>query len=78
MKFRTLLTDPQKTTVKPIQAFHPTQTSAREWAVAMLKTAGPLAYVTLYAEIEVEVFQWKIPAPAQPAPVAAPETLEAS
>lgn len=71
MRYKTVLTDPANTTSsKPVLAYHTTQSGAREWAEIQLRTASPLAYVTLFAEIEVEVYQWKQPKRApEPGPL---------
>jgi hypothetical protein len=78
MKYRTLLTDPSRSASRPTQAFHTTQTSARQWATAMLAGASPLAYVTLYVEVEVEVYQWKQDPPPAPASALSPTPPEAN
>ncbi len=57
MKYRTQLTDPLAE--KPQQVFHPNEQIAAEYAIEALKKASPLAYCSLYVEVEVLVHIWK-------------------
>ena len=72
MTYRTQLTDPHGTGERPVQAFHPTQAQAYDWAQTVLTHSGPLAYVRLYLEVEVTLHTWTQPGSLATGPLTSP------
>ncbi len=73
MTYRTTLTDPKGTGDRPKQAFHMTTAQAYDWARLILAASSPEAYVTLYAQVEVECYVYR---PATGAPGAPLEPIK--